>query len=487
MSNPPALTGLNRLHADRLAGKTTTVEICRAVLKRIEEAEPKIKAFITQTPDGLMEKAEKTDEKIRQGKATGRLEGMPLAIKDILVTKGIKTTCGSRFLSNFFPPYESTVTAKLLDAGAGFVGKTNLDEFAMGSSTENSAFYPTRNPFDLERVPGGSSGGSAAAVAAGMCLGAVGTDTGGSIRQPAGFCGTVGLKPTYGRVSRYGLVAYGSSLDQAGPLARNVEDCADLLGSMSGYDPMDGTSADVPVPDYRSFLNQDVRGLKIGVLSNVDLDDCESDVRDNFQASLGEFEKGGAEIREVELDHLEHGVATYYILATSEASSNLSKFDGVRYGVRADAENLESLYSRSRNEGFGDEVKLRIMIGTFSLSSGYYDAYYSKAQKVRNLLRHNFVELFRQVDLIAMPVAPTTAFKMGAHVDNPLKMYLGDVFTVPANLAGIPGISFPAGIDGDGMPIGFQLLATHFAEGTLIRAAHWFERNVPVTTPTLRA
>lgn len=477
---------IHHLHQARLKGGVSTVEIVRAVLERIEETEGVLNSFINLTPEHCIENAEITDKKIAGSEPVGLMEGMPIAVKDIFSTRGIRTTCGSRFLENYVPPYESTVTRKLKEAGYNLVGKTNMDEFAMGSSTEHSAFGATKNPWNLERVPGGSSGGSAVAVASGQALAALGTDTGGSIRQPASLTGIVGLKPTYGRVSRWGIVAFASSFDQAGPMTKDVEDAAHLLKLISGYDENDATSLNTPVPDFTENLNRSIKGMKIGLIRDIDLSSCDPDVRDVFEQNLDLLKHEGAEIVEVSIPNIRHAVATYYVIAPCEASSNLGRYDGVRYGRRSDSySDLLEMYEKSRDEGFGKEVKMRILIGTFALSAGYYDAYYLKAQKVQNLIRNQYHEAFRKVDAIATPVSPTPAFRIDEKTDDPLQMYLLDAFTIPANLAGLPGISVPGGFSRDNLPIGFQLLGDHLNEGTLIKIAHCFEKNLQIQKPTL--
>ena len=477
---------LHKLHDMRMKKQISTCEITRSVILRIEETESKINAYISQYKKEALGYAKKADEKLaKSGNTVSPLEGMPLAVKDIFNVKGTRTTCGSKILESYVSPYESSATEKLRDLGYGCIGKTNMDEFAMGSSNENSAFGVTRNPWNLEYVPGGSSGGSAAAVAAGEALAALGTDTGGSVRLPASFTGITGIKPTYGRISRYGMVAFASSLDQCGPLTKDVEDAALLLESLSGYDPKDATSLDVEVPRFRNSLNQDVKGMKVGILKELDLSLCDADVVGVYEENLNTLKLGGVEIQEVSLKNLQHAIATYYVLAPSEASSNLGRFDGVRYGHRAEAETLKELYEKTRDEGFGDEVKLRILIGTFALSAGYYDAYYLKAQKVQNLIRHQFQEAFQSVDAIATPVSAAPAFKIGDRNEDPLQMYLTDLFTVPANLAGIPAISVPGGFSRDNFPIGFQLQAAHLQEEKLFKLAHWFEQNQNFTSPKL--
>lgn len=401
-----------------------------------------------------------------------------MAVKDIICTQELPTTCGSRILEGWLPPYDATVVTRLRDAGAIVLGKTNLDEFAMGSSTENSAFGPTRNPWDLERVPGGSSGGSAAAVAAGMAPLALGSDTGGSIRQPAGFTGVVGLKPTYGRVSRYGLVAFASSLDQIGPMTRTVADAALLLRVIAGHDPRDSTSADLPVPDYAAALNGRADGLRIGIAREAFGAGLQPEVREAVMAAAGVLEGLGASLTEVSLPAIDYALPTYYLLATSEASANLARYDGVQYGLRVRTDDIFSMYTRTRRQGFGSEVKRRIMLGTYALSAGYYEGFFLKAQRVRTLVRKDFLDAFARVDLVLMPVSPTVAFRLGEKVDDPLQMYLADVYTIPVNLAGLPGISVPCGLAG-GLPIGLQLIGRPFDEATVLRAAHAYEQAAP--------
>jgi len=458
-------------------GDVTASEITEAVFSRIEAVEGRIKSFITIMRDSAAACARRADEAIRAGKA-GPLTGIPIAVKDIMCTKGVRTTCGSRILENFFPPYDATVVRKLKEGGAVIVGKTNMDEFAMGSSTETSFYGITRNPWDLGRIPGGSSGGSAAAVAAGECIASLGSDTGGSIRQPASLCGVVGMKPTYGRVSRYGLIAFASSLDQIGPFTRDAEDCAILLNAICGYDPLDSTSVPVETPDYRSFVGKDIKGWKFGVPREYLIEGIDPEVAGLMEESIGVLESLGAERVDISLPHTEYCVAVYYVIAPAEASSNLARYDGVKYGYRSpDARDLIEMYRKSRSEGFGAEVKRRIMIGTYALSSGYYDAYYKKASQVRTLIKRDFEEAFRKCDVIVTPTAPTAAFRIGEKTDDPLQMYLSDIFTISANLAGIPGISTPCGYTGKGLPVGLQLLAGHFQEGKLIQAASALERN----------
>jgi len=477
---------IHKLHEKRIKGEIKTAEIAESVLNRLEETENQLHSFLSLNPENALNIAEQTDEKLRSGQEIHTLEGMPIAIKDIFSTKGMITSCGSKILENYPAPFESTVTKKLKKTGCSFIGKTNMDEFAMGSSTENSAFGPTRNPWDLERVPGGSSGGSAAAVSAGQALAAIGTDTGGSIRQPASFTGIVGLKPTYGRVSRWGMVAFASSFDQAGPMTKDVEDAAHLLQTIAGYDNRDATSLNVAVPDYVAALHQPVKGMKIGVIKDLNLEDADNEVVAIFEENLALLAEAGMEIVEIRIPNISHAVSTYYVIAPSEASSNLGRYDGVRYGHRtSEAGNLNEMYENSRDEGFGKEVKMRILIGTFALSAGYYDAYYIKAQKIQNLIRSQYSKAFAQVDVIASPVAPTPAYKIGEMIDDPIKMYLGDAFTIPANLAGIPGISVPGGFTRDHLPVGFQLLAKHLNEEKLFKVAHFFEQNIPYEKPKL--
>ncbi|PCI28849.1 MAG: Asp-tRNA(Asn)/Glu-tRNA(Gln) amidotransferase GatCAB subunit A [SAR324 cluster bacterium] len=477
---------IHSLHEKRSQGEITTVEIVQSVLDRIRATEDQLHSFLYLTGNKALEEAAKVDLKLKEGKVLHPLEGMPIAIKDIFSTKGIPTTCASKYLEGYIPPFESTATQKLQDVGYCMIGKTNMDEFAMGSSTENSAFGITRNPWDLERVPGGSSGGSAAAVAAGQALAALGTDTGGSIRQPASFSSIVGLKPTYGRISRWGMVAFASSFDQAGPMTKDVEDAALLLSAIAGADENDSTSLHTPVPDFSSYLHQPIQGMKIGVIKDLDLESCDTEVLRIFDENIRLLKDGGAEIVEISLPNLAHAVATYYIIAPSEASSNLGRYDGIRYGLRSkNSTNLQELYEMSREEGFGQEVKLRILLGTYALSAGYYDAYYLKAQKVQNLIRAQYHAAFAQVDAIVTPVAPTPAFKLGEQVNDPLQMYLNDAFTIPANLAGIPGMSVPAGFTEKQLPVGLQLLASHLEEGKMLRIAHYFEKTLNLQKPSL--
>jgi aspartyl-tRNA(Asn)/glutamyl-tRNA(Gln) amidotransferase subunit A len=464
----------------RLDGKEISAEeLTRAYLDRIEALDPQVNAYITVAADSAMADAAAADRAIAAGEA-GPLTGIPISVKDVICTKGLRTTCASRILENFVPPYDACVVEKLRAAGAVILGKVNMDEFAMGSSCENSAFFPTRNPWDLSRIPGGSSGGSAAASAAGLSLGSVGTDTGGSIRQPASHCGVVGIKPTYGRVSRYGLVAFASSLDQAGPLGRTVGDCARLLGVLAGYDSRDSTSVDRPVPDYAAALSAGVKGLRIGLPAEyAEADGLDPEVREAVDGAVRTLESLGAETVPVSLPHTQYAVAAYYVIAPSEASSNLARYDGVRYGFRApEAENLMDMYRKTRSAGFGSEVQRRIIIGTYALSAGYYDAYYGKASQVRTRIMDDFRTAFESCDVIASPVAPTPAFPIGEKTDDPLTMYLSDIFTLSANLAGVPGISVPCGFSGGGLPIGLQLMGPHFGEERLIAAGKALENEL---------
>lgn len=471
-------------------GGVTATEIVRAYFLRLSQVEPKVKAFVTQAKEAALIQAEDLDRKLKAWRKTNPLTGMPLAIKDNICTDGVLTTCSSRMLQNFVPPYDATVIAKLRAQEYILLGKTNLDEFAMGSSTENSAFGPSRNPWNLHCVPGGSSGGSAAAVAAEECVAALGSDTGGSIRQPAAFCGVVGLKPTYGRVSRYGLVAFASSLDQIGPITRDVADAAFLLQTIAGHDPMDSTSVDRPVPDYmRALQKRDLKALKVGVPVEFFTEGLDPDVEQAVRAAIGELKNLGAEIREIRLPSTGAAVAVYYVIATAEASSNLARFDGVKFGFRAkEAKDLLELYMKTRQDGFGPEVKRRIMLGTYVLSAGYYDAYYGKAQAVRTLVCRDFAAAFREVDLIVTPATPTPAFRLGEKSEDPLQMYLSDIFTISANLAGLPAIALPCGFSTTGLPIGVQLIGRAFEEETVLRAAHAYEQATQwhLRKPTIR-
>ncbi len=458
--------------------KTTATALAESFYRKIGKDDPQIGAYLALCRERAISKATEMDALAAKGENLPPLGGVPIAIKDVLVTKGIRTTAGSKILGNFIPPYDCTAVARLEAAGAVMLGKLNCDEFAMGSSNENSAWKPVHNPHDLSRVPGGSSGGSAAATAAGMAVAALGSDTGGSIRQPASFCGVVGLKPTYGRVSRYGLIAFASSLDHVGPLAKTVKDAAILLRTIAGRDPMDSTSAELPVPNYVAELDKPVRGLKIGVAKEYFGQGLDNEVRNTVEAAIQKFAALGCEIVEVSLPHTRYAIPTYYIVATAEASSNLARFDGVRYGYRAaGVRTLSEMYRRTRDQGFGAEVKRRIMLGSYALSAGYYDAYYLKAQKVRTLLTRDFEDAFTKVDVIVAPTSPTAAFKLGEKVDDPLAMYLADIYTVTANLAGIPGISIPCGETTEKLPIGMQILGKHFDEATILRIAHAYESS----------
>ena len=488
------------------SGEVTAEATAREVLRLIEEKDPAINAYLAVQSDSVIEDARDVDRRVAAGEPTGPLAGVPIAIKDAICTKGLETTCASRILEGFVPPYDATVIARLRVADAVIVGKTNMDQFGMGSSNENSGFDICRNPLDTSRVPGGSSGGSAAALAAGTAVLALGEDTGGSIRQPAAFCGVVGLKPTYGRVSRYGIIAYGSSFDQVGPMARNVEDCARLLGVIAGHDPMDTTSASEAVPDYTANLKQGIEGVRIGVPDEYLADGLDPSVKESVGRAIERMESLGARVESVHLPHTEYAVAAYYILVTAEASSNLARYDGVKYGYRggdgdtansargeavpaapadsgagigaqslAPEDRLDDMYGSTRSGGFGLEVKRRIMLGTYVLSAGYYDAYYDKAQRVRTLIKGDFDQAFEKVDLLVAPTTPTTAFRIGEKIDDPLQMYLSDVYTVPINLAGVPAISLPCGTDPDGMPIGLQIIGPHFGEERILRAAYAFE------------
>jgi aspartyl-tRNA(Asn)/glutamyl-tRNA(Gln) amidotransferase subunit A len=457
--------------------RTTAFALAEECYARIEKEDGQIGAFLTLSKERALEQADRIDRLAAEGKPLPPLGGVPVAIKDVMVTRGLRTTAGSKILDNFIPPYDCTAVARLEAAGAVVLGKTNCDEFAMGSSNENSGFHPVHNPRDLSRVPGGSSGGSAAAVAADMAVAALGSDTGGSIRQPASFCGVVGLMPTYGRVSRYGLIAFASSLDHIGPLTRTVSDAALVLRTIAGRDPMDSTSADLPVPDYVAELEKPLRGLKLGVAKEYFGEGLDDEVRHAVESAIDKLKSVGCEIVPVSLPHTPYAIPTYYLIATAEASANLARYDGVRYGHRASGvTTLSEMYRRSRDEGFGAEVKRRIMLGTYALSAGYYDAYYLKAQKVRTLLAQDFKEAFRTVDAIITPTAPTAAFRLGEKSDDPLAMYLADIYTVTADLVGIPGISVPCGETKEKLPIGLQILGRHFDESTVLRVAHGYEQ-----------
>ncbi|GFE56606.1 Asp-tRNA(Asn)/Glu-tRNA(Gln) amidotransferase subunit GatA [Geobacter sp. AOG1] len=467
---------LHELHEKLKRKEVSSVEATNALLARIEATDQKVGAFITVTADEALAAAREADKRIAAG-TMDVLTGIPVALKDIFLTKGVKTTCGSKILANFVPPYDATSWERLRERGAVLVGKLNQDEFAMGSSCESSAFGSTKNPWDLACIPGGSSGGSAAAIAARQATATLGTDTGGSIRQPASHCGCVGLKPTYGRVSRYGVIAYASSLDQVGPVTRDVRDAAIMLGAVAGHDPKDSTSVDRPVPDYTKALVPEVKGLKVGLPREYHIPGLDADVKKAMDAAIATYRQLGAEFVDISLSHTDYAVATYYLIATAEASSNLARYDGVRFGHRSPEEGgLLDMYSKSRAEGFGAEVKRRIMLGTYALSSGYYDAYYLKAQKVRTLIMHDFLKAFETVDVILTPVAPTPAFRIGEKVNDPLQMYLSDIFTIPVNLAGTCAVSVPAGLSQSGLPIGLQLIGRPFGEESIIKAAYAFEQ-----------
>ncbi len=466
---------IHEAHKLLLKGEINAVELTKSVLKRIEAVEDRVKAFITVTADLALQQAAEADRRIRAGEVTP-LTGIPMQLKDVIVTRGIRTTCGSRILENFVPIYDATVARRLTEAGAVLVGKGNMDEFAMGSSTENSAFFPTRNPWDLERVPGGSSGGSAAAVASDECIYALGSDTGGSVRQPAALCNVVGLKPTYGRVSRFGLIAFASSLDQIGPITKDVEDCALVMNVIAGHDPNDSTTVNLPVPDYTRFLIPDLKGLRLGVPAEY-YEGIQPEVKQVLMAAIRVLADLGAEIIwEVSLPHTRYALPCYYIIAPSEASSNLARYDGVKYGYSYfEAENVWDAMMKTRQYGFGPEVKRRIMLGTYALSAGYYDAYYLKAQKVRTLIRADFDRAFERVDALITPTSPTVAFKLGEKTQDPIQMYLSDICTIPVNIAGICGLSVPAGF-ADGLPVGMQLIGRAFDEGTLLRIGYAFQQ-----------
>lgn len=453
----------------------TALELTQSILDRIKEVEPKVDSYITITEEEALNRAKEIDEKIKAGEEVSVLAGIPMAVKDNICTDGVKTTCASKMLENFVPPYDATVVKKLNAAGAIMVGKTNMDEFAMGSSTENSCLKNTKNPWDLNKVPGGSSGGSAAAVAAGQAFYALGSDTGGSVKQPAALTGLVGLRPTYGRISRYGLIAFGSSLDQVGIFTKDVTDCAIVLRELAGKDSMDGTSSEVEVADYEKYLDKDMSNIKIGIPKEYFVEGIDKDVKEAVLNGVEKLKELGATVKEVSLPHTDSAIATYYVLAPSEASSNLARFDGIRYGYRAEGyDSLEELYTKTRTEGFGDEVKRRIMIGTYALSAGYYDAYYKKALKVRTLIKQDFVDAFEDVDVIIAPTAPNVAFNIGEKTSDPMAMYMEDACTIPSCLAGVPGMSIPCGFK-EGLPIGMQIIGNYFDEATMLKVAHAFE------------
>jgi len=469
---------VHELHKKLMNKEVSAAELCKNVFERIGAVEEKVKAYLSLTEESALSMANEVDEKIKAGNDISHLSGIPTAIKDNMCTKGVKTTCASKILENFIPPYSSTAVERLFNEDIVMLGKTNMDEFAMGSSTENSAFWPTSNPWNLKTVPGGSSGGSAAAVAADEAVFALGSDTGGSIRQPASLCGVVGMKPTYGLVSRYGLIAFASSLDQIGPITKDVTDCALVLNTICGKDLMDSTSLDTEIPDYTRALTADVKGLKIGVPKEFMGEGIDAKVKKLVNDALKIFEKMGAVIEEVSLPHVDSALSAYYLIAPAEASSNLARFDGVRYGYRTKkkVENMVDMYSKTRAEGFGDEVKRRIMLGTYALSAGYYEAYYGQAQKVRTLIVDDFNKVFEKYDVLVSPTSPTVAFKVGEKFEDPLKMYMSDICTIPANLAGIPGISIPCGL-ADGLPVGLQIMGKALDETTILRTAYAFEQE----------
>jgi aspartyl-tRNA(Asn)/glutamyl-tRNA(Gln) amidotransferase subunit A len=466
---------IHELHDQLTSKEISAVELTQSVFDRIDSVEKSVQAYVTLTRETALTQAAAVDVKIKNGETIAALAGIPGAIKDNICTKDVKTTCSSNMLKNFVPPYNATVIEKLLQQDLVMTGKTNMDEFAMGSSTETSAFHPTHNPWDLAKVPGGSSGGSVASVAAGEAIWAIGSDTGGSIRQPASYCGVVGLKPTYGRVSRYGLIAFASSLDQIGPLTRDVTDSAIVLNALAGHDPKDSTASSTAVPDYRASLVNDVKGLKLGLPKEYFVKGMDSAVEKAVYKAIDQLVALGAELHEISMPHTEHALAVYYLLAPAEASSNLARYDGVGFGHRTEGTDIVDMYKKTRSDGFGDEVKRRIMLGTYALSSGYYDAYYLKALKVRTLVKQDFDKAFEQVDVLITPTAPTTAFTMGA-ISDPLTMYLQDVCTIPVNLAGLPGISLPCGFAGN-LPIGLQIIGKPLDEATVLRAAYTFEQN----------
>lgn len=464
----------HELHELMRSREVSPVEVLDSVMSRIRDTEPAIRAYITLCDDEAREAAHLAEKAFAEGTA-GPLTGIPVAVKDNICTEGIRTTCASKILYNFVPPYDSTVVERLKKAGSVIIGKTNMDEFAMGSSCENSGFFPSFNPWKKGAVPGGSSGGSAATVAADGAVAALGSDTGGSVRQPAAFCGIVGLKPTYGRVSRYGLVAFASSLDQIGPMTKDVEDCALLTNCISGHDPMDSTSAPVSLPDFTQYLGREISALRIGIPREYFTEGLDPGVKEVVEKAIRTLIDLGAHVGECSLPHTEYAVATYYLIAPAECSSNLARFDGVRYGLRVDGATLEEMMSKTRRQGFGAEVKRRIMLGTYALSAGYYDAYYARAQKVRTLIKQDFKKVFEQYDVVVCPTSPTVAFMAGERIENPLAMYLEDVYTIPVNLAGLPAISIPCGFS-EGLPVGLQIIAPHFEEGRLFQVAHAYEQ-----------
>jgi aspartyl-tRNA(Asn)/glutamyl-tRNA(Gln) amidotransferase subunit A len=455
----------------------SVTDVVNSVYQRIDAVENRVKAYLALTREKAEDMAQEAQKRIDMSEKGAFMLGITLAVKDNMCTKGIPTTCASKILFNFVPPYESTVTSRLTAQGYVLIGKTNLDEFAMGSSTENSGFHATKNPWDLERVPGGSSGGSAAAVAADECIAALGSDTGGSIRQPAALCGVVGLKPTYGRVPRYGLVAFASSLDQIGTLTKNVTDSALLMNAVAGHDPRDSTSAPVPVPDFTQVLGKDIKGMKVGIPEEYFIEGLDKEVGNSVKEAVRKLETIGAAPVQISLPHTEYAIATYYILATSEASSNLARYDGVKYGLRVEGKDLMEMYMKTRSQGFGSEIKRRIMLGTYALSSGYYEAYYRKAQQVRTLIKRDFDDAFKKVDIILAPTSPTAAFKAGEKTSDPLQMYLSDIFTISVNLAGVPAMSVPCGFTSNNLPIGLQMIGKHFDEEAIFKAAYAYEQS----------
>jgi aspartyl-tRNA(Asn)/glutamyl-tRNA(Gln) amidotransferase subunit A len=455
----------------------SVTDVVNSVYQRIDAVENRVKAYLALTREKAEDMAQEAQKRIDMSEKGAFMLGITLAVKDNMCTKGIPTTCASKILFNFVPPYESTVTSRLTAQGYVLIGKTNLDEFAMGSSTENSGFHATKNPWDLERVPGGSSGGSAAAVAADECIAALGSDTGGSIRQPAALCGVVGLKPTYGRVPRYGLVAFASSLDQIGTLTKNVTDSALLMNAIAGHDPRDSTSAPVPVPDFTQVLGKDIKGMKVGIPEEYFIEGLDKEVENSVKEAVRKLETIGAAPVQISLPHTEYAIATYYILATSEASSNLARYDGVKYGLRVEGKDLMEMYMKTRSQGFGSEIKRRIMLGTYALSSGYYEAYYRKAQQVRTLIKRDFDDAFKKVDIILAPTSPTAAFKAGEKTSDPLQMYLSDIFTISVNLAGVPAMSVPCGFTSNNLPIGLQMIGKHFDEEAIFKAAYAYEQS----------
>src|SRR3990172_7655950 len=473
---------LHSLTLHELSGKlkkreVSSGEATESVFRRISATEDKVHSYITLCHETAVAEAKQADQQLKKGGEFPPLLGIPIALKDIFLTRGVLTTCASKILGNFIPPYDSTTGRKLKEAGAVTVGKTNMDEFAMGSSTENSAYAITRNPWKLARVPGGSSGGSAAAVTADQCIAALGTDTGGSIRQPAACCGVVGLKPPYGRGSRYGIIAFASSLDQVGPMTKDVMDSALMLEAIAGHDPSDSTSINAPVPPFSRYLDGDVKGLRVGIPKEHFIPGMQPEVEQAVKEGLRTLERNGIETEEISLPHTEYAVAGYYLVATAEASSNLARYDGMKYGLRVPGTDLGGTYMKTREQGFGPEVKRRIMLGTYALSAGYYDAYYLKAQKVRALIKKDFEDAFKTCDAIITPTSPTTAFKIGEKTQDPLQMYLSDIFTISANLAGLPGLSVPCGFDSDGLPIGMQVIGKHFDETTVLRLAYAYEQS----------